>query len=349
MTLEHKIKTNFIGKALSFFKRYWALAALGIGMSMFAYSCTGNDDCQYNTQCGHEAIICVNGNCVPDPNYNHNQDDVLPSEDIGYEKEILQDKEDIWSDPCSNPKNRFYMDSDGDGFGDENTWICEDATGFVKDNTDCDDNKPFVNKNAVEICDGYDNNCNFQIDENLTQKCNSVCGESIETCIDGEWKNCITNAQPIKMICSDNKLYKTTMCGDIGELVEQCAENEECQNSKCICVPDCYEKECGDDGCGESCGTCLPYYECIDSKFECVPIEGKSCIDKNLNEIGYCSKSMVCSKNCDSDATGPFCCQPEKPFYNHFGSVTYCCDDCYQYIEEADDFLNHCYFTFEML
>ena len=29
-----------------------------------------------------------------------------------------------------------------------------------------------------------------------------------------------------------------------------------CQGDQCVCVPDCTNKECGDDGCGGNCGFC---------------------------------------------------------------------------------------------
>ncbi len=38
------------------------------------------------------------------------------------------------------------------------------------------------------------------------------------------------------------------------------------------CIPDCYDKDCGDDGCGGSCGFCPPGSDC-DYSFECEPCE----------------------------------------------------------------------------
>ena len=63
----------------------------------------------------------------------------------------------------------FYADTDGDTFGDPNntTQACSAPVGFVSDNTDCDDTNAAINSNAIETCDGIDNNCDTQIDEGL--------------------------------------------------------------------------------------------------------------------------------------------------------------------------------------
>ena len=69
------------------------------------------------------------------------------------------------------PLFTYYIDNDGDTFGDDaiNIQICYDtpATGYVVDNTDCVDDDPAINPAAVEICDDIDNNCDGQIDEDL--------------------------------------------------------------------------------------------------------------------------------------------------------------------------------------
>ena len=55
----------------------------------------------------------------------------------------------------------YYADSDGDGFGDPDidTTACTQPSGYVDDDSDCDDDDPEINPAADELCDGQDNDC----------------------------------------------------------------------------------------------------------------------------------------------------------------------------------------------
>jgi hypothetical protein len=61
----------------------------------------------------------------------------------------------------------FYADDDGDGFGDaaDTTDACEAPSGTVADATDCDDADSAINPDATEVCDGADNDCDGDTDE----------------------------------------------------------------------------------------------------------------------------------------------------------------------------------------
>ncbi len=71
-------------------------------------------------------------------------------------------------------KTTFYVDADSDGYGDEDdagTDYCDAPSGYVSDNTDCDDSVATgagVNPGATEVCDGsnVDEDCDGQADDN---------------------------------------------------------------------------------------------------------------------------------------------------------------------------------------
>jgi large repetitive protein len=61
----------------------------------------------------------------------------------------------------------WYLDNDGDSFGDANRtdYRCLPLPGYVLDDTDCDDGDSAVHPDAAEICNGIDDNCDSQIDD----------------------------------------------------------------------------------------------------------------------------------------------------------------------------------------
>ena len=62
----------------------------------------------------------------------------------------------------------YYADADGDGTGDPATAVasCDRPAGFVANGNDCDDSNPAAFPAAVESCDGADNDCDGEVDEN---------------------------------------------------------------------------------------------------------------------------------------------------------------------------------------
>jgi hypothetical protein len=78
------------------------------------------------------------------------------------------DIDDDDSDLDTSSATSWYVDDDGDGYGDEGATealACSQPTGTIDDNTDCDDGDEEVHPAATEICDEIDNNCDGDIDD----------------------------------------------------------------------------------------------------------------------------------------------------------------------------------------
>ncbi len=73
------------------------------------------------------------------------------------------------------------------------------------------------------------------------------------------------------------------------------------------CTPECSGKECGDDGCSGSCGTCNGVQdECVDGSCVCLPAcEGKECGDDGCGgSCGACDDGNLCTDDSCASLTG---------------------------------------------
>ena len=71
------------------------------------------------------------------------------------------------SDLLITNTNVWYADTDNDGFGDSANSIlsCNQPSGYVTNNTDCDDQSADAYPTAQEVCDGIDNDCDNLVDD----------------------------------------------------------------------------------------------------------------------------------------------------------------------------------------
>jgi uncharacterized protein (TIGR03382 family) len=66
-------------------------------------------------------------------------------------------------------KTTYYRDSDGDGYGTSSTTTtgCSAPTGYVSNNTDCNDSSKTVYPGATETCNSIDDDCDGTVDDGV--------------------------------------------------------------------------------------------------------------------------------------------------------------------------------------
>ncbi|HKQ96991.1 MAG TPA: putative metal-binding motif-containing protein [Candidatus Polarisedimenticolia bacterium] len=81
--------------------------------------------------------------------------------------------------PCPDVDGDQYLACDG---------ICDVTPGRLCG--DCDDASPDTHPLAAETCNGLDDDCDREIDENLLQPCTTACGSGEQICVRGHWTGC---------------------------------------------------------------------------------------------------------------------------------------------------------------
>lgn len=128
--------------------------------------------------------------------------------------------DDVDNCPHEDNPDQANLDKDGNGGdacdpcpargGDAASHADVDRDGAPFCARDCDDEDPTVGPYAEEICDGRDNDCDFQVDEDeqgdvLRRQCYEwevdlsalgVCQRGRETCVGGEWSECVGAVYP---------------------------------------------------------------------------------------------------------------------------------------------------------
>lgn len=165
----------------------------------------------------------------------------------------------------SEPKT-YYKDNDGDGFGDPDSahtsFDCTPSPGFVAKGGDCNDNDPAIHPDALEICDGIDNNCDGTIDGAPTST-TSLCSGNL-SCIGGECCNTRTSGNAANRCntvacgrdnqCLSNKCMSGVCCNnsDTGInrcITRSCERNDQCLSGSCVDGVCCNANASGNNRC----------------------------------------------------------------------------------------------------
>ncbi len=168
-------------------------------------------------------------------------------------------------------------DADGDG-------VASVATGGA----DCDDRNPSVRPCAPDVAgDGFDGNCDGRDEEScddcdpctLDRRDAAACShdpipeggdcEDGDLCTTGEVCRGGVCGGGGAVVCDDENACTVDACDPaVGCAPVPVEERAPCPGGVCsdgaCCAPDCDGRECGDDGCGGTCGACEDGAECLD-------------------------------------------------------------------------------------
>ncbi len=150
-------------------------ASVGVG-NLYYYDADGDGFGGSNSDSYYYGVtrICP-GETVPTSYVDNNEDCDDANSDINPDAEEVCNG--YIDDNCDNDYNdgmrgstdlgTFYADMDNDGHGNPAgpiLFACVPDLGYVEEPTDCDDSDASINPDAVEVCDGIDNDCDRLID-----------------------------------------------------------------------------------------------------------------------------------------------------------------------------------------
>ncbi|OKY75858.1 MAG: hypothetical protein BM485_05845 [Desulfobulbaceae bacterium DB1] len=151
-------------------------------LQQMLYCCDGDSDGVYSAQVSGtcSGTGCEPAGCSADVDLALDCNDGNPNINPGVAEicgDGIDNDCDGFVDDDGAGSTSWYADFDGDNYGNPAIAqaACSKSTGWVANNTDCNDNDAAMFPNNPEICDGKDNNCNSVVDEGVDGDGDGVC------------------------------------------------------------------------------------------------------------------------------------------------------------------------------
>ena len=258
--------------------------------------CTDGDTCSGGNCIPGEPVVCADkfdcteDTCDPDAGckfipHNEGCDDLKP----------------CTTDVCSVENGCVWTPDDANVCSDGNVCngleVCAGGECVPGQDLDCDD----LSLCTLDSCDPT-LGCQYEnvlCDNNActTDSCEPAIGCLHEDVVCDDENPCTADSCDVGNGCLNQPFDNDTPCAADPHWV--------CLDAQCTCVPDCTDIECGDDGCGGSCGECGDETVCIEGQCEwgvlacsgaaCPPMDGYEvacnaqahCEYKNLDDSGW--------------------------------------------------------------
>ena len=192
----------------------------------------------------------------------------------------------VTDEPGAQNCTVFYVDGDGDGWGDNLKSAClcaANSTYKVSKSGDCADNDASTNPGVKEICDGADNNCSGQTDEENAGGCTNYLHDH-----DGDGYGVQGD---FKCLCQKGGEYTSLNFGD-------CNDNSAAIHPKATESCDGIDNDCDGSTDGPGSEDCTPWFVDSDKDGYGSFLVASKCLCAGID--GYANQGGDCA---DNDAT----------------------------------------------
>ena len=201
------------------------------------------------------------------------------------------------SDNCPVVPNQEQVNTDGDLQGDE----CDedDDNDSSPDVDDCAPLDATIKPGGIELCDGIDNDCDDEIDENLCDDGNPCTDDACQS--DGSCAH-TPNLDPCDdaSVCTLTDHCQDGTCQGFDPI--NCNDEIDCSGDTCDPVAGCQHSSLSGPACANDPGGCAPCEDgspcttldyCL--KGNCMPGPQKDCTEGNPCVFSQCNPQSGCS------------------------------------------------------